>query len=215
MAKIIIFLAITFAFLACENGAKLERFEGILIYETNDPMLENVPVDSGKFIKYFVKGDSIRVESFTSMGKQIHIKDLSSSSGVLIFVFAGRKVGLIQDLSSDTVKRGFQWKEDGDSKKVASVKSKSGFVSGAYLDEEVKIYYSERYPTKIIDVYDGVIPGLPTDYILMVQQMPVHYKLVKAEEKSISDELFKVPSDCLLLTMDEFKEMLSSENLYQ
>ncbi len=200
---------------ACQNNTPLDRFEGLLIYETTDPMLDNVPVDSGKFIKYFVKGDSIRVESYTSMGKQVHIKDLSSKSGVLIFVFAGRKVGLIQDWSSDTIQRGFAWTHGDESKKIADLKSKSGFISGSYLDKEVLVYYSERYPSKIINIYDGIIPGLPTEYMLMVQQMPVYYSLRKLEEKTISDELFKIPSDCLLLTMDEFSELLSNENLYQ
>lgn len=209
-------LSLIFVFLgACQNNKPIDRFEGMLIYETTDPMLDNVPVDSGKFIKYFVKGDSIRVESYTSMGKQVHIKDLSSKSGVLIFVFAGRKVGLIQDWSLDTVQRGFSWSDDDESKKIANIKSKSGFVSGSFLDKEVKMFYSDRYPSKIINIYDGIIPGLPTEYMLVVQQIPVYYSLRKLEERKISDELFKIPNDCLLLTMDEFSELLSNENLYQ
>jgi hypothetical protein len=200
---------------ACEDHTKLERFEGLLIYETDDPMLNNVPVDSGKFIKHYVKGDSVRVESYTAMGKQVHIKDLKNNSGLLIFIFAGQKVALLQDLDKDTLQRGFQWAQGDDSKKIAELKSKNGFISGGYLDKPVEVYFSERYPAKIIDIYDGIIPGLPTEYTLFVQQMPVAYKLVKVEEKPISDELFKVPSDCLVMTMEEFMEMLSNENLYQ
>jgi hypothetical protein len=56
---------------------------------------------------------------------------------------------------------------------------------------------------------------LPTKYALVVQGMPVTYQLVKLEEKPVSDELFKVPADCLVLTMEEFMTMLSNENLYQ
>jgi hypothetical protein len=200
---------------SCENNNKVERFEGLLIYETNDPMLNHVPVDSGKFIKHYVKGDSIRVESFTAMGKQIHIKDLSNQSAYLIFVFAGKKVALYQDLSLDTIQRGFQWAAGKDAKNIAEQKSKNGFISGAFLSQPLQVYYSPRYPSKIIDIYDGIIPGLPTEYTLLVQQMPVLYRLVKLEEKIISDDLFKVPADCLVLTMEEFMEMLSYENLYQ
>jgi hypothetical protein len=200
---------------SCENHTKVERFEGLLIYETDDPMLNHVPVDSGKFIKHYVKGDSIRVESFTAMGKQIHIKDLSQQTAYLIFVFAGKKVALFQDLSMDTIQRGFQWADGKDSKKIADQKSKNGFISGSYLNQPMQVFYSPRYSSKIIDIYDGIIPGLPTEYSLLVQQMPVSYKLVKLEEKVISDELFKIPADCLVLTMEEFMVMLSNENLYQ
>ena len=91
---------------ACEDHTKLERFEGLLIYETDDPMLNNVPVDSGKFIKHYVKGDSVRVESYTAMGKQVHIKDLKNNSGLLIFIFAGQKVALLQDLDKSQVVMG-------------------------------------------------------------------------------------------------------------
>jgi hypothetical protein len=200
---------------ACEDNKKLERFEGLLIYETDDQMLNNVPVDSGKFIKHYVKGDSIRVESYTSMGKQIHIKDLTNNSGLLIFVFAGQKVALLQDLDKDTLQRGFQWSEGQESKKIADLKSNNGFISGGYLEQSIEVYFSPRYPSKIIDIYDGIVPGLPTEYTLFVQQMPVKYKLVKVEEKSVSDELFRVPSDCLVMTIEEFMEMLSNENIYQ
>ena len=209
-------LGLLFIFLAaCEKNTKVERFEGLLIYETDDPMLNNVPVDSGKFIKHYVKGDSVRVESFTSMGKQVHIKDLASQTAYLIFVFGGQKVALFQDLSLDTIKRNFNWTDVSDSKKIAEQKSKSGFISGAYLTEPIQVFYAPKYPSKIIDVYDGIIPGLPTKYALVVQGMPVTYQLVKLEEKPVSDELFKVPADCLVLTMEEFMTMLSNENLYQ
>jgi|GEM_PF-2573743 len=202
-------------FAACEKNTKVERFEGLLIYETDDPMLNNVPVDSGKFIKHYVRGDSIRVESFTSMGKQVHIKDLANQTAYLIFVFGGQKVALFQDLSLDTIKRNFNWTDVSDSKKIAEQKSKSGFISGAYLNEPIQVFYAAKYPSKIIDVYDGIIPGLPTKYALVVQGMSVNYQLVRLEEKLISDELFKVPADCLVLTMEEFMTMLSNENLYQ
>jgi hypothetical protein len=210
LLSLVFFLAV-----ACDDNSKVERFEGLLIYETDDPMLNNVPVDSGKFIKHYVKGDSIRVESFTSMGKQVHIKNLANQTAYLIFVFVGKKVALFQDLSLDTIKRNFQWRDSGDSEKIAELKSKSGFISGAYLNNELQVFYSAKYPSKIIDVYDGIIPGLPTKYALLVQGMSVNYELVKLEEKPISDELFKVPSDCLVLTMEEFMELLSTENVYQ
>lgn len=215
MRQCAIFTLLFLLAFACENNSKVERFEGLLIYETDDPMLNHVPVDSGKFVKHYVKGDSIRVESFTAMGKQIHIKDLSSQTAYLIFVFAGKKVALLQDLSKDTIQRGFQWAEGKDTKKIAGLKSRSGFVSGSFLNKPLQVYYAPQYSSKIIDVYDGIIPGLPTEYTLLVQQMPVLYKLVKLEEKVVSDDMFTVPSDCLVLTMEEFMEMLSYENLYQ
>ena len=190
-------------------------FEGMLIYETDDQMLNNVPVDSGKFVKYFVKGDSIRVESYTSMGKQVHLRDQSTQSGVLIFVFAGRKVALLQDLSKDTIRRGYEILFEHESKVVAGLKSKKALIQGAYLDSPITVFYTPNYPNHILDIYDGIIPGLPTKYQLIVQHVPVNYSLVKLEHKPIDSSLFKIPDDCFVINMEEFMEIISQQDFLQ
>lgn len=209
------FTMILFTLLACKNEEKIEYFEGVLVYETDDHMLDNVPVDSGKYIKYFVKGDSIRVESFTAMGKQIHLRDNASKSGVLIFVFAGRKVALLQDLSLDTINRGFHFEAISGSQKIAGLHSEKAKISGAYLDRPIEIFYNPNYPNQILDIYDRVVPGLPTQYQLMVHQIPVNYTLVQIEHKKVDANKFSIPDDCIVLTMEEFLEFLSKQDLLQ
>ena len=200
---------------SCEQEQKVTYFEGVLIYECDDAMLNNVPVDSGKFVKYFVKGDSVRVESFTSVGKQIHLRDHNSNSGVLIFVYAGKKIALLQDFNQDTLKRGFELKTTTETKKIAGISSEKMLVSGAFLDKPMEVYYTPNYPNKIIDIYDGLIPGLPTKYQLLVQQILVNYTLVKLEQKPVDSKKFAIPDDCLVLTMEEFLELLSNQDLTQ
>lgn len=202
-------------FISCEKHEKVEYFEGVLIYETDDRMLDNVPVDSGKFIKYFVKGDSVRVESFTAMGKQIHLRDNKTKSGVLIFVFSGKKVALLQDLTQDTIKRGFNIKLSKDSQKIAGIYSEKAKISGAFLEYPVEVYYSPHYPNHILDIYDKEIPGLPTKYQLIVQNIPVNYTLVKLESTPIDDAKFSIPEDCIVITMEEFLEFLSNQEINQ
>jgi len=216
LMKILLILC-TFSCLlfSCEQEQKVDYFEGVLIYECDDVMLNNVPVDSGKFVKYFVKGDSVRVESFTSVGKQIHLRDHNTNSGALIFVYAGKKIALLQDFNQDTLKRGFELKTMAETKKIAGISSNKVELSGAFLDEPLEVYYSPNYPNNIVEIYDGLIPGLPTKYQLLVQQIPVNYTLVKLEQKPIDNSRFAIPEDCLVLTMEEFLELLSSQDLTQ
>jgi hypothetical protein len=195
----------------CKNQEQVKYFEGVLIYETDDQMLENLPVDSARFIKYFVKGNSIRVESITAMGKQVHLRDDASKSGVLIFVFAGRKVALLQDLSLDTINRGFHIETLSGSKKIAGLHCKKAKISGGSLDKPIEIYYNPKYPNHILEIYDRIVPGLPTQYQLIVHQMPVNYTLVSIEHQKIDPQKFSIPNDCIVMTMEEFMELLPKQ----
>lgn len=211
----VFFLVLIFLFSACNKHEKVDYFEGILIYETDDQMLNNVPVDSGKFIKYYVKGDSVRVESFTAMGKQIHLRNHTTQQGYLIFVYGGKKIALSQDFSKDTIKRGFALELTKESIEVSDVFSEKAIISGSYLNEPIELYYSPYYPNNIIDIYDRIIPGLPTKYKLLVQNIPVNYTLVKLEQKTIDSNKFSVPKDCLVMTMEEFMELLSNQEFIE
>jgi hypothetical protein len=198
---------------SCNRLKKLERFEGLLIYETDDSMLNQVPVDSGKYIKYFVKGDSVRVESYTPMGKQIHIRNHKSKTGVLIFVYAGKKIALLQDFKKDTIQRNFQLKRTEESAEIAELYSEKASVNGEHLKEAVDVYFAPNYPDHILDIYEGIIPGLPTKYQLIVQQLPVNYWLVKSVEQVIDNDKFSIPDDCTVLTMEEFLSLISKVEL--
>jgi hypothetical protein len=172
-------------------------------------MLNNIPVDSGSYIKYWVRGDSVRVESYTAMGKQVHLRFPEKKEAVLIMVHAGKKIALLQDLTKDTIQRDFKFEPSDESKKIGNIKSKKGTISGSYLEKPTDIYYAEHFPDGIIQIYDGIAPGLPTQYQLLVQQMPINYELVRVSEEKIDDKKFSIPHDCLVLTMEEFLELLS------
>lgn len=196
---------------SCANKKNIAHFEGLLIYETDDQNLNNVPVDSGKFIKHYIKGDSIRVESFTPFGKQVHIRFASEKKAFLIFVHNGKKVALVQDLSKDTIQRTFKFTKIKGKETIAGLPSKKGSISGDFLtDSALVVCYSDLYPKHLIDVYDGIIPGLPTKYTLVVQHFPINYKLVEIEEKTIDERKFIIPQDCIIMTMEEFLESIQN-----
>lgn len=206
------FLLVVFVVIfSCANKKNMRHFQGLLIYETDDQNLNNVPVDSGKFIKHYIKGDSIRVESFTPFGKQVHLKFASQKKAFLIFVHNGKKVALVQDLSKDTIQRAFKFTKIKGKETIAGISSKKGSISGEFItDSKLLVYYSDHYPNHLIDVYDGIIPGLPTKYTLIVQHFPIHYKLVEIEEKTIDESKFVIPKDCIILTMEEFLESIQN-----
>jgi hypothetical protein len=189
----------------------MTNFEGLLIYETNDPNLNNVPMDSGKFIKHYIKGDSIRVESYTPFGKQVHMRFTSQKKAYLIFVHNGKKITLIQDLSKDTIQRDFKFHKIKGKEKIAGIPSKKGGISGGFIqDSTIQVYFADHYPKGLIDIYDGTIPGLPTKYTLIVQHFPISYTLVKIEEKTIDEDKFIIPKDCIILTMEAFLESIQN-----
>lgn len=210
MKRSILILLVGVLLYSCAQQEKMERFEGILIYKTDDPMLDNVPVDSGSYIKYFVQGDSVRVESYTAMGKQVHLRFNNKKEAVLIMVHAGKKIALLQDLSKDTIQRGFTFEPTNENEEIAGVQSKKGTIKGGYLEKPMELCFAEHFPNNIIQIYDGVFPGLPTKYQLLVQQMLINYELVKVQEGDIDLEKFNIPNDCLVLTMEEFMELLAN-----
>lgn len=215
MKHLLILFGVCFLLLSCEQEQKVDFFEGVLLYECDDAMLNNVPVDSGKFIKYFVRGDSVRVESFTSVGKQIHLRDHNTNSGVLIFVYGGKKIALLQDFNQDTITRGFEFVTSSETQNIAGIASQKALISGAFLEKPMEVLYSPNFPRHILEIYDGIIPGLPTKYQLLVQQTHVTYTLVKLEQKQIDTKKFSIPEDCLILTMEDFLELISNQDSIQ
>jgi hypothetical protein len=196
---------------SCAHKKNMTHFEGLLIYATDDPSLNNVPVDSGQYIKHYIKGDSIRVESYTPFGKQVHMRFTSQKKAYLIFVHNGKKIALIQDLSKDTIQRDFKFQKIKGKENIAGVPSKKGEIRGGFIqDSTIQVYFADHYPRGLIDIYDGIIPGLPTKYTLIIQHFPVSYQLVKIEEKTIDENMFIIPKDCIVLTMEEFLDSIQN-----
>ena len=206
------FILLLLLTLSCKRTESYDNFEGIIIYLSDDQMLNKVPVDSGKFVKHYFKGDSVRIDSFTPIGKQVHIKYKNKQKAYLIFVHEGKKIALEQDLSLDTIKRDFIFKIEKGTKKIAGIESKYGKITGGHLDGSTEVFFSENYPSGLIDIYDQIIPGLPTSYQLIVQQIPVNYQLVKLEHKELNAELFSIPKDCIVMTIENFLELMLGEN---
>jgi hypothetical protein len=204
-----IFLILFITITACAQ--KNKHFEGTLLYVTNDRIQLESGVDSAQYIKYFVQGDLIRVENKTQMGDQIYIKDLSKNSAVLLFNFGSDKFALTQDLTMDTISKNYTTKKDCKNAQVGDFKAKCLSISGEHLKEPVRIYYTKSHPGYMVDIYDGITPGLPLQYDLIVQGEKVGYELVKLEEKEVPTSLFEIPDGYLRMTMDEFLQRLSPE----
>ena len=187
------------------------NFEGELIYFTNDPIQETIPVDSAAYIKYFVRGEEVRVESVTQMGKQVYLINHREQKAVLMLSFANRHVALVQDLTKDTITKNYTIKKSCKSQKIGTLKGSKATLSGEHLTEPITLFYSKKYPNYIVDIYNGVIPGLPLSYDLIIQGDRVNYEIVKLEEKTISDDYFHVPAHYTVMTMEEFLQQLSPE----
>lgn len=199
--------------LLCSNTSFAQRydFEGELIYHTDDRILATIESDSATYIRYYVKNENVRIENITQMGTQVYIRNYTENKAVLLFSFSGQNFALTQDLNKDTIIKQYETKKSCKSTKIGEHKGKQMTISGEHLKEPLPVFYTKKFPGYMVDIYQGIIPGLPLKYALIVQGESVNYELVKLQQKEISDKLFEIPEGYQLMTMEEFLKRLAPE----
>lgn len=199
----LLFLMISFSSCAQNNS-----FEGIVTYKSEEHIY-NVPKDSVTLIRYYVKGDKIVTVSESNFGGQRYIRDVDKMTGILLLEMAGQKFALTQDLTQDTTHSHFIIKKQRGKKTYGGVKSQKYSISGEYLDSAIIVYLSKKYPSNIINIYGG-LPGFPTKYPLILKGESVHYELKSIEKCPITEDLFFIPADYQVMTMQEFLDKMAN-----
>lgn len=210
MKKELSYIILLFVLIACSAPKEtLGSFEGKLVYAVTSTLNNPDKSDSINFQVVYAKDSMLRIDSFTPIGKQIYIKHIPKNKAYILMDIGIKKIA-IQTIQ-DTTKKGERYifkntmgKETFGGRKANNIK-----VTDVVYDTTMTMNYIKEIPGKYSTAIEGM-PGLPVNYSLNVSGMWVTYKLKSIEERSIDIDLFGIPSDYEIITLDEFIEIIEN-----
>lgn len=204
---------IILSFLGCsqESADKTRssnRFEGKLVYQISIDDNEVKPGDSSQFMVIYAKDSMVRTESFTQLGKQVFIKHIPKNKAYLLVDMGADKFAIQQNLDELQGRESeYTVKKKMGKKKIAGKKAKKAIVKDSKIETEDDLYYFKDVSHDYLDAIPNA-PGLPVEYTVNIDGSKIKYQLISFEEKTVSIDLFGVPSDFERMTMEEFMEKL-------
>jgi hypothetical protein len=196
--------------ISCKNGSVVpERFEGKIIYKMSSVFLNPDDPDSMNYQVVYAQDTMLRIESFTPIGKQIYIKHIPKNRAYILMDLFYEQLA-IQTIPEEAPNAGkYIFEEMKGSKNIAGKKAKNIKVTLPETDTTIVMNY---YPTISSDYTEALpgIPGLPAKYTLYTGGEYIEYEVVSIEERKVERDLFGVPSDHRVVTMDEFMEMIEN-----
>src|SRR5690554_233132 len=149
----------------------------------------------------------LRIDSFTPIGKQVYIKHIPKNRAYILMDLGMKKVAIqtIPDTLQDDGRYIFE-RQSGN-KTFAGVKSKNIKVTDTDMDTSVVMNYHPSISPKYSTALKG-IPGLPVKYTIYSNDVWMTYQLVSIEEEALSIDLFGIPSDHEIITLDEFIDLI-------
>ena len=210
MTKVFSFLCLSFILIACLSPkASIESFEGKLVYTVSSPLNNPEESDSINFQVIYAKDSMLRIDSFTPIGKQVYIKHIPKNKAYILMDIGYKKVAIqtIQDTTDNSGRYIFDKKIGKD--EIAGRKAKKIRVTDTVYDTTMAMNYISEIPAKYSTAIEGM-PGLPVNYSLNSAGMWINYKLKTIEERPVSIDLFGIPSDYDIITLDEFIELIKN-----
>lgn len=95
----------------------------------------------------------------------------------------------------------------GGKKKFDQIKANNIEVTDLSLDTTLIMNYYPEISPKYSTALDG-IPGLPVNYYLHSDGIWINYKLINLEARPVNINLFGIPREYSIITLDEFIERL-------
>lgn len=184
-----------------------ENFEGKIVYEISGEHLNPHDTDSLNYQVIYAKDSMVRVENFTTIGKQIYIKHIPKNKAYILMELYGRKFA-IQSFEDDAPNKGkYKFTTKRGSKRIAGRKTKKVLVEVPDIDSTFSMNYFVDIPPKYSEAIPGM-PGLPAKYTLNSGGKFMDFKALQVEERMINDDFFGVPTSYQIVTMDEFMEYI-------
>jgi hypothetical protein len=151
----------------------------------------------------------LRIESFTPIGKQIYIKHIPKNRAYILMDLFYEKLA-IQTIPEESPNAGkYFFEEVRGSKKIAGRKAKNIKVQLPDTDTSITMNYYQNISADYTEALPG-IPGLPAKYTLRSGGEYIEYEVVFIEERKVERDLFGIPTDHRIVTMEEFMDIIES-----
>jgi hypothetical protein len=208
MIKALSYIVLLFIFIACSTPKpSIENFEGKLVYTISSDLNNPDITDSINYQVIYAKDSMLRIDNFTPIGKQVYIKHIPKNKAYILMDIGMKKVA-IQTIA-DTLENDnrYLFKKAFGKDKFAGRKAKNIHVTDTMYDTTMTMNYLEEIPAKYSTAIDGM-PGLPVNYSINSSGMWINYQLKTIEERAIDIDIFGIPSEYEIITLDEFINLI-------
>lgn len=202
---------LAFLCFAFSVNAQSQKFEGIVTFSIEYPeiMLNTVPPslrDSVKISRKYIKGDRMKTENFTSMGKQILIETIGSDTSYLLFNLMGEDIAVeIVGTSKPESKKDSLVKK-GNGPKIHNLKCKK--ASYTKNGKEYEVIYTDQIDSKYGNSFTA-LGGFALKYpIVLSERETLFYECTEVKETGLSNDVFSIPSNFRIVSMEEFGKMI-------
>lgn len=185
-------------------------FEGMFVYKLSSEMINPNDEDSLNYQVVYAKDSMLRVENFTQIGKQVYIKHIPKNRAYILMDVYTKKVA-VQSYPDDAPNAGkYLFKSKMGKQNIAGRKAKKIQVEIPDVDSVFQMSYYPDISPKYSEAIPG-IPGLPAKFTLYSKNEFIDYEMVLIEEREVSIDIFGIPNDYEIMTMDEFIKLIQED----
>lgn len=188
-------------------------WEGKIVYNLNAKKFSQNPNDSINYQIVFAKDSLLRIDSYTKIGKQIYLKNLSTQKAYVLMDLGFKKVALI--VNKDTAKQksdvsNYIFKRKLGKEKIGEYTFSNILVTDTILDTTMVMNYYPEISAKYATAFSN-FPGLPAKYAIYSNGMWINYKIKEIIPQKVPFAQFKIPDDYEIMTFDVFMDMIESQ----
>jgi len=206
--RILTFSIILFSVFSCSlPKAHNEDFQGKLIFKINSPINNPAATDSSNYQIVYLMDSMMRIDSYTSIGKQLYIKHIPKNKAYILMTLGDKKVAVqtIPDTASVLKKYSFKPKMGSDI--IANQKAKRVMVTHNEQDTTFMVNYLPNISSKYSNALNG-LPGFPIKYSIYSSGIWFTHELISLEQRPVNRDNFGIPSDYEIITLDQFMELI-------
>lgn len=186
------------------------NFEGKFIYRIDNPMNVQDDSDSINYQVVYAKDSMLRIDNYTPIGKQIFIKHIPLNRAYILMDLGSQKVAIQTYTDTLQADQSYAFKARAGTKTIGGVKTKRIEVHDLELDTTLIMNYAPDIPAKYSTSIEGM-PGMPIKYFLFTNNVWLTYELISLDTSPLNIDLFGIPSDHQIITLDEFIKMIEEE----
>lgn len=200
------FLALIFT--SCRvQQPNMTPFEGKIVYHISSDQINISEEDSTAYQIIYAQDTMVRIENFTSIGKQVYIKHIPKNKAYILMDLSTKKIAIQTTTEEVPNADEFEFEFAMGSSRIAGRKAKKIKVNIPNIDSTFVMQYFEDISHEYSEAVPG-IPGLPAKYTVISNDAFMDYEAILLEERKVSRDLFGIPSDYEIMSMDAFIDMI-------